>query len=213
MLGQTGVLDRIDRARHDALMWRHEAAFWKKVLLSLAGAAFVGMLAQIRVPLPWSPVPVTGQTFGVFLAAVLLGRIWGGVSMAIYISAGLLGVPWFSGGGLGLSSLAGPTGGYLMGFIVAALAVGHISDKYVNARGLLPLFLLMLGANFLIIHGLGLIQLAVYLGVIKGKALSLGELLWMGTVPFIPGDITKAALAAALARALIPKVPLHREVH
>ena len=102
------IAARINQTKYDVFRWRYELSIPKKLALALGMAALTGLLAQARVQLPWSPVPVTGQTFAVLLAGVLLGRWWGGISLAIYTGLGMAGVPWFAGlnGGLGLPGRA-----------------------------------------------------------------------------------------------------------
>ncbi|MFH1639277.1 MAG: biotin transporter BioY [Chloroflexota bacterium] len=176
-----------------------------RILLALVMAVLVGLAAQVRIPLPWSPVPITGQTFAVLLAGVLLGRRWGGVSMAFYAGLGVMGVPWFTGWGSGMSHLAGPTGGYILGFIFAALFIGYMTDRYVRSRSFLSMLGIMLVANFLFIYGMGLIQLGFWMNMVKGSAVTFSGLLYMGLIPFLAGDMTKAVAAAAIARVITPK--------
>ena len=195
----------IERTKYDVFRWRYELSVPKKLALAVGIACLAGLVAQIRVLLPWSPVPVTGQTFAVLLAGVLLGRWWGGTSMAIYAGLGVAGVPWFSGWSGGLGYLAGPTGGYIIGFILAALFLGHFTDSYVRSRNFLSMLALMLVANFVLIYVPGLLQLGLWLNLINGEPVSLTALLGMGAVPFIAGDITKAVMAAAIARGITPR--------
>ncbi|MBA7558290.1 hypothetical protein ES705_51088 [subsurface metagenome] len=162
--------------------------------------------------LPWSPVPVTGQTLAVLLAGVLLGRWWGGISLAIYAGLGIAGVPWFAGWGSGLGYLAGPTGGYIIGFILAALFLGHFTDTYIRSRSFLSMLALMLFANFILIYIPGLFQLGLWLNLVKGEPVTFTTLLSMGALPFIAGDITKAVIAAAIARGVTPKSAYNGEV-
>ena len=116
-------------ARRDAL------SLAGKIALALAFAAMTGIAAQIRIPLPFTPVPITGSTFAVLAAGVLLGRNFGGFSMASYVALGAAGVPWFNGGGAGLSYVAGPTGGYLIGFIARVPLISHSArTAYLCAR-------------------------------------------------------------------------------
>jgi biotin transport system substrate-specific component len=183
-----------------------------KLGLALGIACLAGLLAQVRFVLPWSPVPVTGQTFAVLLAGVLLGRWWGGISMALYVGLGIAGVPWFQGLNGGLSYLAGPTGGYIVGFILAALFLGYFTDKYIRSRSFLSMLGLMLFANFVLIYVPGLLQLGLWLNLVQGEPASFSALLGMGLVPFLAGDITKAVVAAAIARGVTPKRAYGREV-
>ena len=174
-------------------------------------AALIGVLAQVRFYLPWSPIPITGQTFAVLLVGVLLGRWWGGVSLVIYAGLGAVGLPWFAGLSGGLAYLAGPTGGYIIGFILATLFVGYFTDKYVRSRSFVSMFAIMLVANFVLIYIPGLVQLHFWLSLVKGEAVSLYPLLMMGAIPFIAGDVIKAAAAAAIARGVTPKRAYGRE--
>src|ERR671923_256528 len=101
------------------------AAGWlRDVILILLGALFVAALAQVKVPLPFTPVPLTGQTFGVLLAGAVLGSKRGAASMALYIALGAFGLPVLAGGASGLAYLSGATVGYLIGFVLAAYVTG-----------------------------------------------------------------------------------------
>ena len=194
------ALERYRVARDNAWQWRRELGWVKKLSLSLGMACLVGLLAQARIPLPWTPVPITGQTFGVLLAAVLLGQWWGGISLAIYIGLGIAGVPWFNGGTGGIAAIAGPTGGYLIGFILAALFLGYVVDKYAKARSFRNLLGLMLFADFVLVFGPGLLQLHLWSNLAGKGTIGFYQLLTMGLLPFIPGDIIKVVAAASAAR-------------
>jgi biotin transport system substrate-specific component len=187
--------------------WRVSAGVLTNIGLAIGMACLTGLLAQIKIVLPFSPVPITGQTFAVLVAGVMLGRYYGGFSQFIYVILGTAGVPWFNGGSGGPASLIGPTGGYLIGFIVAAFIVGYITDKYVKARNFFPMLAVMLLANFGIIYVFGLLQLSIYLNVFKGMTADLWDVLKMGAIPFIAGDIVKAILAALMAKSVLPKEP------
>ncbi len=203
------IAARITRTKYDVFRWRYELAIPKKLALAVGMAALTGLLAQVRFVLPWSPVPITGQTFAVLLVGVLLGRWWGGASMAIFAGLGMAGVPWFSGWASGF----GATGGYIIGFILAALFLGYFTDKYVRARSFFSMLVLMLFANFILIYVPGLIWLGQWLKIVPGTPVdSFAVLLNMGLVPFIAGDITKAVLAALTARGVTPKQAYNGEV-
>ena len=206
------VAARIQEVKYDAFRWRYGLSIPMKLSLALGMACLVGLMAQARFVLPWSPVPVTGQTFAVLLAGVLLGRWWGGISMALYVGLGIAGVPWFQGLNGGLSYLAGPTGGYIVGFILAAFFLGYFTDKYVRSRSFLSMLGLMLFANFILIYIPGLLQLGLWFNLVQGEPASFSALLGMGLVPFIAGDITKAVIAAAIARGVTPKRAYGQEV-
>jgi biotin transport system substrate-specific component len=206
------VAARIHEVKYDVFRWRYGLSIPMKLSLALGIACLAGLLAQTRFILPWSPVPVTGQTFAVLLAGVLLGRWWGGISMALYVGLGIAGVPWFQGLNGGLGYLAGPTGGYIIGFILAAFFLGYFTDKYVRSRSFLSMLGLMLFANFILIYIPGLLQLGLWLNLVQGEPASFSALLGMGLVPFLAGDITKAVVAAAIARGVTPKRAYGREV-
>ena len=206
------VAARIQEVKYDVFRWRYGLSIPMKLSLALGMACLVGLMAQARFVLPWSPVPVTGQTLAVLLAGVLLGRWWGGISMALYVGLGIAGVPWFQGLNGGLSYLAGPTGGYIVGFILAAFFLGYFTDKYVRSRSFLSMLGLMLFANFILIYIPGLLQLGLWFNLVQGEPASFSALLGMGLVPFIAGDITKAVIAAAIARGVTPKRAYGQEV-
>ena len=206
------IAARINQYKYDVFRLRYELSVPKKLALAVGIACLTGLVAQIRVLLPWSPVPVTGQTFAVLLAGILLGRWWGGISMAIYAGLGAAGLPWFSGWSGGVGYLAGPTGGYIIGFILAALFLGHFTDKYIRSRSFLSMLGLMLFANFVLIYVPGLLQLGLWVNLVGGEPVTLATLLGMGAVPFIAGDVTKAVMAAAIARGVTPKLAYNGEV-
>ena len=171
--------------------WRSELSWQYKLMLAFMFASLTGICAQLVIPLPWTPVPITLQTFAVLLTGVLMGKHWAGISQTMYVGAGAAGVPWFSGFGSGITHLTGPTGGYLIGFIMAAWIIGNLWDSY---QGLLPTILMFVGA-ILLIYACGLIQLYIWLSSL-GETPTLFGLLMKGAIPFIPGDIAKAVAAA-----------------
>jgi len=167
----------------------------RMILLSLIFACLTGLSAMVRFYLPWSPVPVTAQTLVVLVSGAALGRRYGGISQALYAVAALIsastGIMWFAGDLLF-------TGGYISGFIAAALFIGYFTEK--RSPNFFFILGLMVFANFIIIYGLGLLQLAVALGTHD-----VAELLTIGVLPFIPGDITKIVLASSLSYTILSK--------
>ena len=151
-------------------------------------------------------MPITGQVFAVLLSGVLLGSRYGGLSQVMYIALGAFGVPWFQGwsGGLGYLAQAA-TVGYLAGFVLAALLIGRLTERYIAARGFLPQLGLML-TGVAVIHLAG----ALYFSqVMHTGPLATVE---MAVVPFIFLDIAKAAAVASIATALLPKTSYNGEV-
>lgn len=163
------------------------------ITLVVLGAALVAGLAQISVPL--IPVPVTGQTLGVLLVGATLGAVRGGLSLGAYAVAGIIGLPVFApeddgSHKVGWVAILGPTGGYIIGFIIAAAFVGWLAQREWD-RKLVKAALTFLGGS-LIVFAIGLPWLAFVLGLGVEKTLEFGF------YPFIVGGIIKAAIAAGL---------------
>jgi biotin transport system substrate-specific component len=160
-----------------------------------AFALLTALGAFIRIPLPFTPVPITLQTFFVLMAGVYLGRRDAAASQLLYVAAGAIGLPVFAGGA-GLGHLLGPTGGYLLAFPLAAWFVGaHITP----GQGLTRTLSVFLIAQ-LVIFALGTLWLARVLGVDAEQAMALGVL------PFLPGE----ALKLAAATLMVVRAPLIR---
>ncbi|HWR27344.1 MAG TPA: biotin transporter BioY [Candidatus Thermoplasmatota archaeon] len=204
-------VNKYNNARYAFFKWRYQLELYNKVILAVSFACITALLAQLRFYIPGSPVPLTGQTFAVVLSAVVLGKWWGGISQSIYLGVGMVGVPWFAGMNGGFAYLAGPTGGYLIGFVLAAFFLGYCVDTYVRSRKYWTMFALMLFANFGIVFGFGLIQLYGWLSL-TGASVDLWGLLLMGLIPFIIGDTIKIAVAAGIASGITPKQAFGKEV-
>jgi len=207
----TMYVNKYKHARYTFFKWRYQLEVYHKIILAISFACLTGLLAQMRFYLPWSPVPLTGQTFAVLLSAIVLGKWWGGISQSIYLGVGIAGVPWFAGMNGGFAYLAGPTGGYLIGFVLAAFFLGYFVDRYVKSRKYWTMFALMLFANFGIVFGLGLVQLYGWLSF-TGVSIDVWGLLLMGLIPFIIGDTIKIAIAAGVASSITPKQGYGSEV-
>lgn len=162
------------RARHFALI--------------LAGTLLIALAAQVRFYLPGNPVPVTGQTFAVLLAGGALGFRRGIASSGLYLLLGLLGLPVFAGGRHGVEVLLGTTGGYLVGFILAAAVVGRLAELGWDRNLLGSIGAMLLGS--VLIYLLGVPWLAVAAGQPLDWAIA------NGLTPFLAGDAVKVALAA-----------------
>lgn len=157
----------------------------RAVLLTVLFAVLTGVCAQLRVYLPFTPVPVTGQVFGVLLSGALLGGL-GAASQLLYVVLGLAGVPWFVLGPLG------PTGGYIAGFVLAPVvidAAGRGSSRFGLALGL--------ASGVLVIYLLGTVQFVAFTGTPPLEALRYA------VFPFIPFDLVKAAAALLVTRLLV----------
>lgn len=197
--------------RESLFKWRSNTSLVNKTVLAFFVACFTGIMAQIVIPLPWTPVPVTGQTFAVLMAGILLGRYWGGISQIIYVAVGLLGVPWFTEMSGGVAAFFTASSGYLIGFILAALFLGYFVDRYVKSRKFLPMVGLMLFANFVLLYTPGLIQLSFWTQSVTGTTPGILDLLLMGAIPFIIGDMFKIGGAAAITKMITPKKSIDGE--
>jgi len=164
------------------------AAFAYDLALIAAGSALIALSAQVAIPLPLSPVPVTGQTFAVLLVASLLGRVRGTAAVLAYLAEGAAGLPVFAGAAAGPAALLGPTGGYLAGFTLGAYVCGFLAERGWDRTPLKTTASMILGN--IAIFALALPWLARFVGASNVWAL--------GFWPFIPGDIVKIGLAAAL---------------
>ena len=173
-----------------AAIYQHikPTSLWLEIPLLLAFNLLLVASAYLSIDLPFSPVPITGQTFGVLLIAMALGRIRGTAIVAAYLVEGAAGMPVFAGGTAGIFKLIGPTGGYLIGFPIAAYLVGFLADHGWD-RGYFRTILAMT-AGTAIIFATGLLWLSQFV--------EQSNLLVMGLTPFISGAIIKIAVASCI---------------
>lgn len=177
--------------------WRDTLSITHRLYMTLAFACLTGLAAQIRIPLPYTPVPLTGQVLAVLLSGVVLGSFYGGISQILYLSLGVVGIPWFSGWNGGLAVITSVTGGYIIGFIPAALIIGWLTDKYASVRRF-HFQLLLMAAGVGIIYTLGALQFALVMNAGLLKTVKLAVL------PFIPVDLIKASIAAGVSASVLP---------
>ncbi|MBG0560854.1 biotin transporter BioY [Actinoplanes aureus] len=159
----------------------------RDVVLVVGAAATVGAAAQIAIPVPGTPVPITGQTFAVLLVGATLGAYRGAAGMLVYLVAGVLGVPWFADGSAGWPAA---TAGYLLGFIVAAALTGQLAALGADRRP--GLTIALMAAGNVLIYLVGVPWLAFATGMDLTTAVT------KGLIPYLFGDVLKTALAAAL---------------
>jgi biotin transport system substrate-specific component len=166
----------------------------------MAYASMFGALtavgAYVAIPLP--PVPVTMQTLFVDLAGALLGGYLGAMSQVVYILLGVIGLPVFAGGKAGFGVLIGPTGGYLIGFVVGAWIIGKLTSLR-REPGLFRLMISM-AAGIAVVYTFGIVQLMIV------AKLSLTKALAVGLLPPLPGDIAKIIVAALICRKVRRKI-------
>ncbi len=162
---------------------------WTRSALLVAGFSLLtAAAAQLVVPLPWTPVPLTGQTFAVLLTGALLGPRLGALAMLAYLAEGAAGLPFFRGGAGGVTHFSGATAGYLLAFPAAAYVTGVLAQRGWDRRFLTAAAAMALG-SFVILAG-GWAWLALTLG-------TGAEAFRLGVAPFLVGDVIKIALAAA----------------
>jgi biotin transport system substrate-specific component len=162
-------------------------AAWRAVALVVGGALLTAGAAQITIHLPWTPVPVTGQTFAVLIVGATLGMRLGVASQALYVVLGAIGLPFYAGAEGGWTAATGSTAGYLVGFVLAAGIVGLLAERRQDRTLLTALPAFVFGSA--VIYACGAAWLAHSLGVSAEKAIELG------VTPFILGDAAKIAIA------------------
>ena len=159
----------------------------RNIVLAICGSLFVAAAAQFQVPL-W-PVPITGQTFAVLIVGMAFGMRLGAATLMLYMAEGMVGLPVFAKLSAGPAVMAGPTGGYIVGFILAAGLVGYLSERGWDRSILRTALAMLLGNIAIYVPGL------LWLGTVVGWDKPVLE--W-GLTPFLLGDLLKLALAAAL---------------
>lgn len=192
-------VERFSNWRDGVFRWRYDAGVVQMLALTLGMACITGLFAQIRIPLWFTPVPITGQVFAVLLAGVLLGGRYGAASQLLYLALGAFGMPWFQGWQGGLAYLTqGLTLGYFMGFVLAGLLVGSLTDRYVALRGYRGQLVVMIaGVVIILLSGTLYLSTVLHIGFL--------DAIRLGFVPFIPLDLAKAAAVAGISTALLPK--------
>ena len=172
-----------------------EKETFKNILLVLGGVAFLSIMSQVLIPLPYTPVPISLGTFGVTLMALLYGRKLGTATILSYVAAGSLGAPIFAGGKAG--SLFSPTGGYILGYIAATIILGYLADRGVTKSYVKTILSLILSSA--IILTLGSLVLSLF---VPGK-----NAFMIGVLPFLPGDALKSTTVTLLLPTLWKFIP------
>ncbi len=161
----------------------------RSLALVIAFSLLTALAAQIAIPTAWSDVPITGQTFAVLLTGALLGSRLGALAMIAYLIEGALGLPFFAAGGSGLARLTvSPWAGYLWAYPVAAFVTGWLAERGWDRRYLKAAAAMAVGSIFILLGGM----------IWRLSFMSFEQSLMTGVVPFLPGDVIKIALAAAV---------------
>ncbi|MGQ9607839.1 MAG: biotin transporter BioY [bacterium] len=174
--------------------WLDDLSLLNKLGLSFGFACLTGLMAQIKIALPFTPVPVTGQVLAVLLSGIFLGKYFGCLSQIFYLSLGTFGLPWFSSP---TSGLLGITGGYLIGFVPASFIIGWLTKRF-NFIRRFHFQLLLMFAGVAIIYFFGAVQFALLMKT------SFAQTMKLVVFPFIPVDLIKAAIAACISASLLP---------
>lgn len=162
----------------------------RTALLVLAGALLTAVAAQISFHVPWTPVPITGQTFAVLLVGAALGSRRGAASLALYVALGATGLPFYADGDGGWTAATGTTAGYLVGFVAAAFVVGLLAERRHDRSFVTSVPAMLTGSA--VVYLFGTTWLAHHLGVSGAEAVELG------LTPFVIGDALKLLAAGAL---------------
>ncbi len=161
------------------------------VILVVAAAALTALAAQWEIPLPFTPVPITGQTFAVLLTGAALGAKLGAAGQGLYVIAGAIGLPIYAGGASGWEEArAGGTTGYLIGFIAAAAVVGYLAERRQDRTFPTMFTAFILGSFIIYVFGVA--------GLMLIFDMTVTEAIVAGVIPFLVGDLIKAAAAGLL---------------
>jgi biotin transport system substrate-specific component len=155
----------------------------------ILGSFLISLLAQISIPLPFSPVPITGQTIGVVLVGGILGARRGSISVLAYIMEGAIGLPVFAGFKAGPQVLVGPTAGYIWGFVIAAFLIGYLAEKGYTEEPVKCLFSCLAATTLILVLG------TLYLGLFNMR---MEQALVLGFYPFLVGDVIKSFICASI---------------
>ena len=174
--------------------WGTNQNLLTKIWLTFFFAGLTGLFAQLRIYLPWTPIPITLQTVAVIASGLLLGKYFGLYSQVLYLVLGFVGIPWFANQQSGIAILYGPTAGYLIGFCLASFVTGWLLEKYsTSITSSRIVFLLLAFINFVSIYTPGLIYLYFWFSLTSVIQISFFQLLVVGFFPFVFGDIIKIA--------------------
>jgi biotin transport system substrate-specific component len=181
---QNGTLAAIFRptAKREALVY--------DLILVIGASIVLAISAQIAIPVPFSPVPITMQTLAVLLTGALLGPQLGTMAVITYLLEGIIGLPVFANAHAGLVTLMGPTGGYLLGFVPAAFVTGYLFEHSNSSSWVKTLVIMTLGTLLIFIYGLAWLAIT----------LADGPILAIGLYPFLPGALLKILLASLFFR-------------
>jgi len=176
--------------------WLKDLSVSGRIGIAVAAAAFIGLCAQVAVPLPFTPVPLTLQNFAVAAVAVILGQGWGALATVLYVGLAALGMPWLVGARGGLLAVAGPTGGYLFGYMLMAATLGRFAQNPARCRWL-PMWAALFGIDALLVLLPGTLWLWAWFAM-TGHTVTFADALGKGFFPFMAGDLMKSGLTSVI---------------
>ena len=159
------------------------------IIAIILGSLMIAVMAQFSIPIPFSPIPITGQTIGVVLVGGVLGAKRGSIAVLTYLMEGAIGIPVFAQMKAGVNVLVGPTAGYLWGFVVSAFLIGYLAEKGWTLKPVTSFLSCFAATTLILISG------TLYLIVLK---VGFTEALTIGFYPFLIGDIVKSTISAAI---------------
>lgn len=186
------TINRFQSRVHEWHLWKDQQGWLQSLVIAMAWVPVMAILAQVRFVLPFTPVPITMQVFGVYLGAILLGRNKSIAAQALYVGLGIAGMQWFQDYNGGWAYFLGPTGGYLLAYPFASWVTAELLERRQN-----PIVAML--AGLLIIYALGVAWLAWSLDV------SLTRAIMLGAAPFIVVDLVKAVVAAGMGRPFLAR--------
>ncbi|MHB8189835.1 MAG: biotin transporter BioY [Ferrimicrobium sp.] len=178
------------RTRRPTLTDLLPRTFLVQLAIVFGYAGLIGIFAQISIPLPFTPVPLTGQTFAVLLGGAALGWRRAAAGGLIYLALGVIGLPWFAGGSGGVAILTAPTFGYLVGFAFAGTLVGWLAAHGLDRSPITTALTMAAGTIAIYAFGVSVLAFDLHLSLTRAVAL--------GVTPFLIGDLIKLILAAGL---------------
>jgi biotin transport system substrate-specific component len=183
-----------------ALVLWPKASWVRDVSLVILGSLFVALAAQVAIPLPFTPVPITGQTFAVALIGASLGSKRAALALLTYLAEGALGLPVLAGGTSGLVKIIGPTGGYLVGFVASAFVIGWLCERGWARRLETTALAILLGDSLVFLFGL------IWL-----SRFPVGDVFAQGLIPFLPGELIKVCLGALVISGLWRRIQKRKQ--
>lgn len=183
-----------------ALVLWPSASWFRDIILVILGSLCVALAAQVAIPLPFTPVPITGQTFAIALIGAFLGSKRGALALLTYLAEGAVGLPVLAGGASGLAKIIGPTGGYLVGFVASAFVIGWLCERGWSRRLETTALAILVGDSLVFLFGL------IWL-----SRFPVGDVFAQGLIPFLPGELIKVCLGTLVINGLWGRIQKRKQ--